>query len=55
MAVAHGVENLKVIATDVSAEAIEVARCNAQRHACRRIEFRMGALLEPYMNHSTRS
>ncbi len=48
VAVAHGVENLKVIATDVSAEAIEVARCNAQRHAlAERIEFRMGALLEP--------
>jgi release factor glutamine methyltransferase len=38
----------RVIVSDLSAEAIELARSNAQRHAViDRIEFRTGSLLEP--------
>ena len=40
--------DLRVIATDVSAEALEVARANAAVHGVAgRIEFRRGDLLEP--------
>ncbi|MEN6625443.1 MAG: peptide chain release factor N(5)-glutamine methyltransferase [Candidatus Sumerlaeia bacterium] len=48
VAIAHAVENCRVIATDVSVEALVVAKRNAERHAIAdRIEFRQGALFEP--------
>lgn len=40
--------NIKIIATDISERALEVAKKNAQRHDAEdRIEFRLGNLLEP--------
>lgn len=48
VAIAHAVENCRVIATDVSAEALAVAKRNAMRHGVAdRIEFRLGSLFEP--------
>jgi len=46
--VAKHLPGARVFATDISAEALAVARRNAERHGVAdRIEFRQGALLEP--------
>jgi len=45
--VALNVPRARVIATDLSAAALEVARTNAERHGANGVEFRQGDLLEP--------
>lgn len=48
VAVAHAIPNCRIIATDVSADALELARRNAYRHAVAdRIDFRLGSLFDP--------
>jgi release factor glutamine methyltransferase len=52
VAVATNAPRARVIATDASLEALEVARTNAERHGVtRKIEFIQGDLLEPLALH----
>lgn len=51
IALAHELPNARVIATDISAQALEVARCNAARHgASEQIEFVECNLLEDVLH-----
>lgn len=48
IALAQNLPEANVVATDISASAIEVAKANAKRHGVAdRIEFRVGSLFEP--------
>ncbi len=48
VALAHELPHAEIVATDISAEALEVARRNAARHGVAdRIQFAQGDLLEP--------
>ncbi len=48
VALASYVTTLRLVATDISAEALDIARSNAQRHGvAARVEFRQGAGLAP--------
>lgn len=52
VALAKNLPHCRVVATDLSADALEVAQSNADRHAVRdRIDFRQGNLLDPIRNH----
>ncbi len=53
IALAKNLPQLRVCASDVSADALEIARKNAARHAlAERIEFRLGDLLQPWNSPS---
>jgi len=48
IALAANIPDARVVATDISDEALDLARANAQRHGvAERIEFRKGSLYEP--------
>lgn len=52
VALARNLPHCRVVATDLSNDALEVARSNADRHGVRdRVDFRSGDLLDPIRNH----
>lgn len=52
VALAKNMPEARIIATDVCADALDIARQNAERHAvAERIEFLQGDLLEPLEDH----
>ncbi len=53
IALAHELPAAQIVATDISAAALEVARRNAARHSVAdRIQFLEGSLLEPFLQSS---
>jgi release factor glutamine methyltransferase len=52
IALAKHLPHARVLCTDISADALEVARANAERHGVAdRVDFRAGDLLEPVLAH----
>lgn len=50
LAIAHERPHCHIVATDISAAALEIARANAERLNIRNIEFRLGAWFDPLQN-----
>lgn len=50
LAIAHERPRCRIIATDISAAALEVARANAERLHIRNVEFRLGAWFDSLQN-----